>query len=294
VAVPAPVTVVHLSDPGCPWAYAAAPALTLLRWRYGGGLAWRAVMIGLAEDPRRYLARGTTPASQAKGYRRFRRYGMPFATEPRARVVATGRACRAVVATRLLDPAREDAAFRALQFAHFTSTLLFDTDRDLRTALGTVPGLDAEAVVRALDDEAVEAAYQADRALARTAAGSPTAAQGKSANTDGLERYTAPSLRFLHRDGHGLEAGGFQPVEAYDVLIANLDPTLDRSGPATDVAAVLQVFPYPLTTREVAAILAAPLQPVDDEATEALLIDAAADGRVRRAALGDGAVWWVA
>jgi hypothetical protein len=67
------------------------------------------------------------------------------------------------------------------------------------------------------------------------------------------------------------------------VLIANLDPTLDRSGPPTDVVAVLDAFPYPLATREVAAVLAAPLQPVDDEATEALLIDAAADGRVRRA-----------
>jgi protein-disulfide isomerase-like protein with CxxC motif len=185
VAVSVPVTVVHLSDPGCPWAYAAAPALTLLRWRYGGNLGWRTVMIGLAEDPRRYLARGTTPASQAKGYRRFRRYGMPFGTEPRARVVATGRACRAVVATRLLDPGREDAAFRALQFAHFTSTLLFDTDPDLRTALATVPGLDAEAVVGALDDEAVEAAYQADRAEAPDRGWVPDGRPGQVANTDG-------------------------------------------------------------------------------------------------------------
>ncbi len=37
----------------------------------------------------------------------------------------------------------------------------------------------------------------------------------------------APSLA-LSRDGLRLVAGGFQPVEAYDVLVANLDPDLLR------------------------------------------------------------------
>ena len=90
----------------------------------------------------------------------------------------------------------------------------------------------------------------------RTAAGSPTEFQGKSANTDGAVRYTAPSLVFTHRDGRTLEAGGFQPVEAYDVVIANLDPTLERRGPGEDVVEILAAFPYPLTTREVAAVMA--------------------------------------
>ena len=34
----------HYSDPGCPWAYSANPALTVLRWRYGDQLVWRHVM----------------------------------------------------------------------------------------------------------------------------------------------------------------------------------------------------------------------------------------------------------
>ena len=46
-------------------------------------------------------------------------------------------------------------------------------------------------------------------------------------------RYTAPSLVF-EQDGRRLEAGGFQPVEAYDVLLANLDPTLERTPPPDD------------------------------------------------------------
>ncbi|MGZ9034148.1 MAG: hypothetical protein ACXW25_07015 [Rhodospirillales bacterium] len=47
-------------------------------------------------------------------------------------------------------------------------------------------------------------------------------------------RYTAPSLVFDGPDGQKLEAGGFQPIEAYDVVIANLDPTLERRPPAND------------------------------------------------------------
>ena len=74
----------------------------------------------------------------------------------------------------------------------------------------------------------------------RTAAGSPTEFQGKAANSDGAVRYTAPSLIFTHRDGRSLEAGGFQTVEAYDVVIANLDTTLERRPPAEDVAEVLR------------------------------------------------------
>jgi hypothetical protein len=154
-----------------------------------------------------------------------------------------------------------------------------------------VPRIDPDAVLAAIDDPATEAAYQADRALVRTAAGSPTEFQGKAADTDGAVRYTAPSLLFEHRDGAALEAGGFQPVEAYDVVIANLDPTLDRRPPADDVAEALDAFPYPLTTREVAAVMAPHLVAPDDRTAEEALIAAAAEGAVRRESIGGGELW---
>ena len=44
------VEVVHYTDPSCPWAYSAEPFMRALEWRYGDGLAWRLVMIGLRED----------------------------------------------------------------------------------------------------------------------------------------------------------------------------------------------------------------------------------------------------
>ena len=90
-------------------------------------------------------------------------------------------------------------------------------------------------------------------------------------------RYTAPSLIF-ERDGRRLEAGGFQPVEAYDVLLANLDPTLERTPPPEDPLEALQALPYGLVTQEVAAVMRPNNAAPDPEAAEAALIDLAADG----------------
>ena len=100
-----PIRVTHFTDPGCPWAYSAAPALAALRWRYGDQLDWDLVTIGLTEDARQYVDRGYTPRMMAGGYLTFReRWGMPFATAPKARVAATSRACRAIVVARGQDP----------------------------------------------------------------------------------------------------------------------------------------------------------------------------------------------
>jgi protein-disulfide isomerase-like protein with CxxC motif len=284
------IAVSHFSDPGCPWAYSASPAHAVLRWRYGDQLAWRLVTIGLSEDPASYAERGYTPTRMALGNLRFRRHGMPFTSEPRARVAATARACRAIVATRLLDPEREHDVFRALQFGWFTTTLVLDEEDQIARALETVPGLDVAGIVGALDDEQVTSAYQADRAETRTAEGSPTHLQGKTAATDGPVRYTAPSVAF-QADGRRLEAGGFQSIEAYDVLVANLDPTLDREPPPSGPLPALERFPDGLVTQEVAGIMAQNNEPPDPDSAEDALIELVADGRARRLPLGDDALW---
>ena len=278
------------SDPGCPWGYSANPALAVLRWRYGNQLDWRLVAIGLTESGRQYEQRGYTPVMMAHGNRRFRRFGMPFAIEPRERVLGTGRACRAIVGARQAAPEREWAVYRALQFAWFNTTLTLDEDDGIASALRSVDGLDVPAVMASIDSDAVSHAYEADRAEARRAAGTPTEFQGKSAATDGPVRYTAPSL-VLSKDGRRLEAGGFQPVEAYDVLIANLDPTLSRRGPVEDVGEALDFFPDGLTTQEVAELMRAGNDSTDRDAAEAALVEMAAAGGVARTTLGDDALW---
>ena len=282
--------VTHITDPGCPFAYSAEPSITALRWRYGDQLDWRTVMIGLAERPEEYERRGYTALWMTQAWLAFRRHGMPFTTEVRPRVLATGTACRALVALRLDAPALVPAALRALRLAWFTTTLMLDQPDGLERALQAVPGLDARAVLDRLGDADVEDAYWDDRELARSAAGSPAAAQGKTASTDGPERYTAPTLIF-ERDTGPLVAGGFQPLEAYDLLLVNAAPDLERRGPAETVREALSEFPEGLTTREAALLRAPEGSDPDDLAAAAELIELAHRGRARQLQMGSGVLW---
>ncbi|HZU61020.1 MAG TPA: DsbA family protein [Solirubrobacteraceae bacterium] len=279
------------SDPACPWAYSEAPALRVIEWRYGDQLDWRLVLIGLTEDASQYEARGYTPLRGALGQAFFRRlYGMPFAAAPKRRLSATARACRAVIAARIDHPGSEWSVFRALQLANFTGPTILDDDDDLVAALREVPGIDAQAVVARIDAPDVVEAYRSDRFESREAAGSAAELQGKTRVTDGPVRFTAPSL-ILERDGLRLVAGGFQPVEAYDVLVANLDPTLTRQDPPETPEPLLNRFPDGLTTQEVAALLAGNNQTPDRAAAETALLELVADGRAVRQPVGDDALW---
>jgi predicted DsbA family dithiol-disulfide isomerase len=279
------------TDPACPWAYSEVPALRVIAWRYGDQLHWRLVMVGLTEDASQYEQRGYTPLRGALGQARFRRlYGMPFSPAPKPRLSATARACRAVVATRMLHPGAEWRVLRALQLANFTSPLLLDDDAQLGEVLRTVPGIDAQEVISRLDSAEVSEAYERDRAETRSAQGSAAELQGKTRTTDGPVRFTAPSVVF-EADGQRLIAGGFQPVEAYDVLIANLDPTLDRQPPPDTPEPLLERFPDGLTTQEVAALLTDGNDAPDREAAEAALLELVAAGCALRQPLGDDALW---
>jgi predicted DsbA family dithiol-disulfide isomerase len=280
------------TDPGCPWAYSAIPALRVLDWRYGAQLHWRLVMIGLSEDASRYEELGYTPLRAALGQMDFRRYGMPFLPEPKTRMSATARACRAVVAARLASPGSEWQVLRALQLANFTTPLLLDDDAALADALRDVSGIDADELVARLDHPDVSAAYQRDRTEARQAAGSPAELQGKTAVADGVVRFTAPTVVF-ERGDQRLVAGGFQPVEAYDVLLANLDPTLARAAAPETPLPLVERFADGITTQGVALAMAQGNDAPDIRAAEGALLELAAGGAVTREQLGDGAVWHV-
>jgi protein-disulfide isomerase-like protein with CxxC motif len=286
------IEVTFISDPGCPWGYSASPSLAALQWRYGPRLTWRLVTIGLADDASGYEARGYDPIMMGQRMEMFRKFGMPFTVGPRARLTGTGRACKALQAVRIISPGAEITAFRALQFGWFTTRMLMDEDDNIATALARVPGLDVHAVMGLLDDPAVDAAYQADKAEARTAAGSPAEFQGKAANTDGAVRYTAPSLIFSAGD-RTLEAGGFQPMEAYDVIVANLDPSGSRRAVPDDRPEdVLREFPLGLSTQEVAEVMRTDIErPLNREAAAQSLIRAVGRGTVAVEPLGDDGLW---
>ncbi len=141
-----------------------------------------------------------------------------------------------------------------------------------------------------LDSAEVEEAYQRDREEARRAAGSPASMQGKTAIRDGVERYTAPTLIF-EKDGERLVAGGYQPIAAYDLCVANLDPTLTSRPEAETVGELLAEFPYGITTREVALAMAIRNDEPDDAAATEALVELVASGAAQREQLGDDALW---
>jgi hypothetical protein len=95
----------------------------------------------------------------------------------------------------------------------------------------------------------------------------------------------------LEAHGRRLEAGGFQTIEAYDVLVANLDPTLHREPAPPTPEPLLKRFPGGLTTQEVTALLVEGNDAPDRTAAEAALIELAADGVAVREPLGDDALW---
>jgi protein-disulfide isomerase-like protein with CxxC motif len=280
------------TDPGCPWAYSANPALRVLEWRFRDQLSWRLVMIGLREEPSEAAVRAFDPARALARYRVYEeRYGMPFGTSPKERPAGTGRGCRAVVAAGMLDPGSEWAVLRALQIANFTTTLYLDDTESIRTALRGVPGVDADAVAERVDAADVVSEYERQLADARSAAGSPAEAQGKTAGTDSRVRFTAPSV--VLRDGERMAvAGGWQPLLAYDVVLANLDPGLERVPPPESPLPLLEFFDGGLTTAEVALLLAEGPDPSPDRpaASEALsrLVE---DGTATRSPVGNDALW---
>ena len=145
-------------------------------------------------------------------------------------------------------------------------------------------------MIAAIDTPAVEEAYQRDRAEARTAAGTPTQLQDKHATTDGPVRYTAPSLVFEHA-GRRLEAGGWQTIEAYDVIVANLIPEGERRGVPDDPLELLSAFPGGITTQEVAQLLTRGNDAPDRVEAEVAMLRLVADGTATRTPLGDDALW---
>jgi protein-disulfide isomerase-like protein with CxxC motif len=287
----ASIRATHITDPGCPFAYGGEALVSALRWRFGDQLDWRLVMIGLADHPSTYEDRGYTAEWMTQAWLGFRHTGMPFTLQPRSRVIATGRACRVVIAARMQSPRLAWRVLRALRFAWFTSTLLLDEDDALRSVLETIPGVDPDDLLDRVDDADVEAAYQADRAEARSADGSPSQSQGKTAASDEGERYTAPTIVFETADGRRLEAGGSQSLAVYDAMIANLDPQLERRPQAATALEAIDAFDHGLTTREVALIMAAPGAEPDDRAAAEELIHYTAENRIGCMPIGNDALW---
>ncbi|HEV2058783.1 MAG TPA: hypothetical protein VGR11_05460 [Solirubrobacteraceae bacterium] len=249
------VCITDFTDPGCPWAYSAEPFRRRLMWLYGDAIQWCHRMVVLAEDPQEYVDKGFDTAQQSSGFAKIaREHGMPIDTSLRPRMAATAPACRAIVATRLHAPAAEAAILRAFRLRAMRGELL-DEQLTVHGAAADA-GLDPADVARWSAGEDVEQAMRADMAAAREPVPAARALDDRLANWSGGRRYTCPSYEIVRRsDGVRIAVPGFQPFAAYDVVLANLVPGLDRRDPPGSVLEVLEWAGEPLASREVAVVM---------------------------------------
>jgi predicted DsbA family dithiol-disulfide isomerase len=256
----ADVCITEFTDPACPWAYSAEPFRRRLTWLYGDLIEWRVRMVGLAASPDEYLERGFTPERQAAAFAKIASdHGMPIDTSVRPRMAATLPACRAIVAARLHAPDRMRRLLRRLRVRHFAGELLDEPETIAAAARDA--GLDLAQLERWAAGDDVDRALREDMAAAREPLPAARVLDDKLANWSGGRRYTCPSYEIVRlSDRVRIAVPGFQPFAAYDVVLANLVPGLDRREPPESVEQVLEWTGTPLATKEVAEVCDVPLR----------------------------------
>jgi len=210
-----PLQISLFTDPACPFAFSAEPVRRRLRWHYGDGLTWNVRMIVLTLEPgeAEKLAEGA-PTLQ-------RRHGMPIDPAPYPRPVSSEPACRAVVAARVNAPGTEEALLRRLRVRTMLGGLL--DDPDLIAGAAREAGLDPDRLAEWCASEEVTLALGADITASRRPAPAADALDHKLGGPREERRYTAPSYEIVRpEDGVTAVVPGFNPVEAYEVAIANL------------------------------------------------------------------------
>lgn len=266
MGMPPEIRVNEFTDPGCPWAWSAEPFRRRIEWLYGDALEWRLHMVGLSATPEENEDKGLTPASMASGLATLaREHHMPMATHERPRVAATLPACRAVVAAREHGSERlARALLRQLRVRHFGGGLL--DDPHTIGAAGHDAGIAPETLGGWMADPAVEAALVADMSAAREPIPAARILDHKLANWSGGVRYTCPSYEFVRlSDGVRIAVPGFQPFAVYDVVLANLLPTVERRAEPASVEQALGWAGEPLATQEVAVLMDLSLEGAREE-----------------------------
>lgn len=262
----ADVCIIEYTDPGCPWAWSAEPFRRRIDWLYSDRVEWELRMVVLAESPDDYAEKGFTPEKQSEAFRKIaREHGMPIDSHVRPRMAATLPACRAIVAARVHAPDRARHLIRRLRVLYFCGQLL-DEPETIAQAAREVE-LDPDELEAWMAEPEVEEALRADMAAAREPLPAARVLDERLANWSGGRRYTCPSYEITRlSDGVTISVPGFQPFAAYDVVLANLVPGLDRCDPPDGAAEVLEWAAVPLASQEIATVLDIEL----DEAREQL------------------------
>ena len=260
------VRIDEFTDPGCPWAYSAEPFRRRLNWLYEGRIEWVPRMVVLADHPDDYEARGFTLEKQRDAFKTIaREQRMPIDTTERPRLAATRPACEAIVAARVhADEHTTRLLLRAFRVRCFAGELLDEpgtVDGAARDA-----GLDPAMLHAWRRDSRVTDELEADMQHAREPMPAARVLDHKLANWSGGRRYTCPSYEITRiEDGVTISVPGFQPFTAYDVVLANLVPGLDRRDPPGSASEVLEWAGTPLATQEVAVVRDVPFEDARQE-----------------------------
>jgi predicted DsbA family dithiol-disulfide isomerase len=270
------VHVREFTDAACPFAFSAEPAIWRLRWLFGDGLEWDTHMVVLSESPADYEKKGLTPEMLSAGLRQLQeKHGMPIDWKPRARMMGTVDAARAVVAARLHAPDAERNLLRAFRVRAMAGELI--DEQQTIDAAARDAGIDPHDLATWVADPKVEEALREDMRAARRPSSAALAQIHKLASTeDGGQRYTCPSFEFTGPDGRRIDVPGFQPVEVYEAAIANLAPDLERRPAPESVTELLEWAGVPLATVEVAAVMG--MDPADARAELARVASATPAG----------------
>jgi hypothetical protein len=111
-------------------------------------------------------------------------------------------------------------------------------------------GIDPDALQTWIASAQTDAELEADAAAARTPSAAARALDHKLGGPPDERRYTAPSYII-----DGIAVPGFNPVEAYEVAIANAAPALTRRPRPSSVQEVLDWASEPLATAEIAMVM---------------------------------------
>jgi hypothetical protein len=180
-------------------------------------------------------------------------HGMPIDPAPYTRTFSSEPACRAFVAARRKAPARADALLRRLRVRAMVGGLL--DDPALIAAAAEDAGLDPDQLAEWSATDEVQDALQADIEAARAPTAEAGALDHKLGGPRERRRYTAPAYEIRAPGRATVTVPGFNPVEAYEVAIANLAPELTRRPRPERAEDLLAWADQPLATAEVAAVM---------------------------------------
>jgi hypothetical protein len=158
-----------------------------------------------------------------------------------------------VVAARIHAPEQMRALLRSLRVRTFAGELL-DAPETIDGAARDA-GIDPDALHSWMAGDDVARELEEDMTRAREPLPAARALDHKLANWSGGRRYTCPSYEVVRQsDGTRIAVPGFQPFAAYDVVLANLMPGLDRREDPESVEQVLAWADMPLASKEVAVV----------------------------------------